>query len=408
MALRNRTTFVLVGVPALLCFSFACATSDDVAAGSRAPDEEGASLLDGGAERGDVSVADASTEDVDAGRSVCSKDGFCFTTVPIPKPLVAVSAASVDDAWMLAESSAVLLHWDGSSLKQRYEYAGTSPGSITFVSLWAEKKDDVWALANGSDGRFVLVRYSSPGPGEPPTFRELPTDVASKVVSAVWGTPDGDALWVATQGNSLLRIREESGAAIVDTFAPPNGSYYWMGIWGFGPNDIYLAGGDPSRGVIVHYDGAEWSVFQTNTALVSSLRGTPPGGERQLWYHHASPQPSGNTTQTSLVPVTADGGLGPPIYTHLMNPGPACSSRIGHASSSTAWFSDGVLLCRWDGDFEPVSTSLDGRLVVDSVNAIWSSDRDDVWVVGAAVTSGGMPAKGFAARRTAATSKGGQ
>ncbi len=416
-AMRNRTLLISV-FASTLAPVWACATSDGVAAGPPPPEDSTLSL-DGGRD----GSAEDELPDVIKGRSTCSIDGFCFVPMAVP-PLIAVSAASVDDAWMLPASSNVLFHWDGDSLNQRYEYVGANPPSIVFVGLWAEKKDDVWAVANGSDGRIVVVRYSSPAAGDSPRFRELPTDVPSSTTPALWGTPEGDALWLATE-SSILRVREESETAVVETFFPTNDAdgpagYRWRGIWGFGMNDIFVAGAacssDPcasgtTRGVIAHYDGADWSfTFMEETTEVLSLRGTPPGADRRLWYHQLEPiRFRGTLPKTYLVPVDADGALGAPLFTHVKEDAPACTSRIGHASSSGAWLSDGLLVCRWGGsDFESVSMSIDGRPVVGNVNAIWNDGPDDVWVVGAAVAPTGLPAKGFAARRTAKTAKGGQ
>lgn len=114
--------------------------------------------------------------------------------------------------------------------------------------------------------------------------------------------------------------------------------------------------------------------------------------------------------KTYLVPVTNPGLPGAPVYSHPTDLPPACSTRVSHAVAPTsAWLSGGLLLCRWTGTkLEPVQTSPGALPVVETLNGIWAGGAEDVWIVGAAVTRDGLPPRGFAARRTAATATGGQ
>ncbi len=350
----------------------------------------------------------------------CSEDGFCYELVPRSSPLIAVSASSVDDAWMLPESSGALYRWDGTSIRQVYEYDGALPASITFTNVWAQTKDRVWAAARGSDNLLVLVRHASPpGAGGAATFRELRTDVAWTSGRAVWGTPDGDALWIAN-GPDVLRVSEDENGAVVErasvtnTDDDPRG-FVWNGVWGFGPGDVYVAGkvcpsspcGASSEGAIAHFDGEAWSITTVaETTELASFRGTPPSATtRQLWYMARSPA---ITWQTELAPVSSPGVVGAPIYTRGTSELPACTSAIGQAASpTTGWFSDGLLLCRWTGtSMEAARTAVDGRVIVSNVRGIWADGADDAWVVGTAITRPGLPSAGFAARRTAKTARG--
>jgi len=332
---------------------------------------------------------------------------------------------------MVPEESGVLLRWDGTSLTQAYAYSGASPSNITFARIWAKKKDVVWAVAQASDEQLFFVRYASPVGGGAPAFRELATQASASAILSVWGQPAGDALWIVTD-RGVLRVREDAGGALVDDMSPPIGAedtnqYSWRGVWGFGPDDIYVAGKvcppdwcEPadSRGVLAHYDGTSWSITTIESASeLLSLHGTAPGSERQLWYDSREPQlssgPFGETIyvdMTYLVPVANEGQLGAPLYSRSMKDAPACASRVGDmAAPSSGWFSGGLLVCHWTGTtFEPVKVALGERPIVEKVNGIWAGGEDDVWIVGAAVTRPGLPARGFAARRTKATAKGGQ
>lgn len=423
MKLARCTTRLALAFTLALGPSFACATGNDApSAPPPVPDPD--QPLDGGA----VDAPGDATEPPPA-PSGCSKAGFCYVPVPSLGPLLAVSASSVDDAWMVPAASGAILRWDGTSLKEVYAYDGAAPASITFAGIWAEKKDHAWAAARGNDGSLFVVRYASPSGGGAPAFRELRTHESSSAIYGMWGTPAGDTLWIVTD-RGVVRVREDAGDAGVVELPPAIGAedttqYAWRGVWGFGPDDVYVAGkvcpsssctSEESRGAVGHYDGTSWSITTIASASeVLSLRGTPPGTDRQLWYVSREAEPSDEPekifiTKTHLAPVTAAGALGAPLYSHALDVAPACSSRVGHAGAPTSgWFSEGLLLCRWTGTkLEPVQTALGALPVVETLNGIWAGGADDAWIVGAAVTRDGLPARAFAARRTATTAKGEQ
>lgn len=414
---RARTTAgVVLAYVVALGASVACATGDEKAETKSPPVDDPSRALDAG-------VADASEKDATtAAPNGCSDDGFCYEPVPSDRPLIAVSASSADEAWMLPQQSGAILRWNGSSIEQLYEYDGASPSSITFVDLWAGKKDDLWAAATDSENHYFFVHYAARSGGAP-SFRELPTQETVTAIGALWGTADGTALWVAT-ADTVLRVREDASGAVIEDLRPSLGAddehgYAWRGVWGFGPDDVFVAGkvcpsspcGWEGQGAIAHYDGASWSITTIDSAQeVSSLRGTPPGTTRQLWYDTAEEEAPGTfVNKTQLVTVTSGGQLGAHLYTHPTN-GAACSARLGRASSATVgWFSSGGLLCRWDGTkLTPARTSVGDRPVINALNGIWAGGTDDVWLVGAAVTREGLPQGAIAARRTAATAQASQ
>ena len=404
-----------LGLAVVPATAIACADGDEKLEGTPPPETTPPAVsVEGGAS----TELDAADDAPIAAVEGCSDDGFCYEPVPRSAPLIAVSASGIDDAWMLPDRSGALYRWDGTSIRQVYEYEGATPPSITFTDLWAQTANNVWAAARGSDDRLVLVRYASPPGGGAPVFRELPTDVAWSGSRPVWGTPAGDVLWVA-HGDEVLRIHEDASGAVVERVVMTNAEedprgFAWNGIWGFGPDDVYVAGKvcasapclSASEGVLAHYDGTAWSIITVDgTVEVASLRGTPPGATRQLWY---MARPATPTWNTHLVPVAAGGVPGVAIYSHGADDKPKCSSAIGQATSpTTGWFSDGVLLCRWNGTaLEAARTAVADRVIVSNLRGIWAGGADDAWIVGAAITRPGLPTAGFAARRTATTARG--
>ncbi len=416
LTVRGALGFGLALAPAI-----ACADGEEKPAETPALEVTPPAVL---TDAGTPSELDAADDALVVAVDGCSEDGFCYEPIPRGTPLTVVSASSVDDAWMLPADSGALYRWDGTSIRQVYEYEAASPPSITFTNLWAQTKDRVWAAARGSDDHLVLVRYASPPDGGAPAFRELPTDVPWTGARPVWGTPAGDALWTAN-GDGVLRIREDASGAVVEHLSLTNAEedprgFEWNGIWGFAPDDVYVAGkvcpsspcGSTSEGAIAHYDGSTWAIMTVAaTAELSSLLGTPPGATRQLWYgaRFEVPGPPAQTFwRTDLVPIAAGGVPAAAIYTHAHDAVPLCTSAVGHATSPTSgWFSNGLLLCRWTGTaFETVRTVVDGQVIVSNVRGIWASGTDDAWVVGTRISRPGLPAAGFAARRTAKTARG--
>jgi len=316
---------------------------------------------------------------------------------------------------MLPNETQTILHWDGTSLTQVYEYAGATPQKVSFGAIWAEKKDDVWAVGTDSNFRFFIVRYFAIDGGAP-AFRELPTEefatsyLPGARVNSVWGTATGETLWVAA-GQSVLRFHDDGHAALgVDRFTPTGGpgdafQYQWYSIRGFADDDIYVGGQGSSprfgtRGALAHYDGTSWSIttYDGNEAVLS-LRGTPAGQPRQLWYSRW--RNPGQVT-TRLAAIGDDGGLGEDLFTAVA---PACNGSVGDAVSPTAgWFSNGLVVCRWTGTkLEDTATALERRPIVQKVNAIWAGSADDAWIVGESTAFGA-----FAARRSLATVDGGE
>lgn len=416
MNLGRATAFLVLA--SLVTLGIACAGQDSPALDPE-PGPDSSQTLDGG--RLDAATDDEPDDEPDlddAGPTskTCSDDGFCYVQVPLKKPLLAVSASSVDDAWMLPLDSNKLLHWDGASMAVAY----TEPAPFVFNGLWAQNKDNLWAVGGGASGHVHIVRYSSVG-GVPPAFRGLETKVRpAELKMELWGTPAGDALWMLTDFG-LYRVHEEaSGAVVEDDVGPvPDARdrfnlYIWNSVWGFAADDIYLAGKichdelgwgfcapGTANGGIAHWDGSSWTISPVGNSMeVLAMRGTAPDTtEQQLWITSVNKVGFLDVVRTDLVPVTSQ-GLGKPTFSHTLGSAPECSGRIGQAvSATTGWFADRVLVCRWNGtQLEPMRTTVGGSRVIDSVSSIWAKG-DETWLVGAAQSPWGVPDRPFAAWR---------
>ncbi len=77
----------------------------------------------------------------------------------------------------------------------------------------------------------------------------------------VWGPPDGGEVWMVGEAGLVLRGRG-SGFEVLDAGV---GDATLFGVWGTGPDDVWVVGGNSGAGtrlandVIRHFDGRAWS-----------------------------------------------------------------------------------------------------------------------------------------------------
>lgn len=393
---RGRAVFV-IGVACTLIPFFACAESADIQnpdAGGLLPD---VSVLPESAVPDDVTVPEDAPVDAIVS-SPCSAGGFCPVPVPTQKPVWAVSGSSLDDVWAIGSEGSgltyghdAILRWDGAAWKVVYQSSMRPTRTKGFHGIWAPKPDKVWVAGEG------IFHYSAKD-----GVRQLPLPNppgSSFVFTAGWATPESDALWAVGGKQDVLRFREEpAGTLVADRWIPQMGAedsvygYRWSGIWGFGPDDIYVGGKscvnsacNQSRGALAHYDGTVWSVTViTSDKEITSIFGTPPGEPRHLWITTSSlPGASVPPTKTELVPVMNDGSIGAPLFTQSMTNSTSVGAVRGSVvSPNVAWISDGVFVWRWTGtQLELMPTSIEASSV-GRVLGVWAASTDDVWIVG--------------------------
>ena len=413
MSMRRSLIVSVAGAPLGFGLLFACATNVELGVDDGPqPDAGPGNVIPEAGSAEEDATADAPADAAEGGivTGACSPGGFCFHPIPIQTPLAAVSGSSPDDVWAVGGSS--ILRYRGTEWELVYEYAGITPSSITFTGIWATSPENVWAVATTNVGGSMIVRYAS-GDGGAPGFYELSTTASG---SSVWVTPSSDALWMANGSGTLTRLRDDGkGGVIRDDFVPKafpgeTKSYFWTSVWGFGPDDVYAAGqdfsflGGTNPPMLAHYDGSAWSITLLSVPVGSStdsLRGTVPVGPQRLWSSTRENGADGPAFTVSLYPID-DGGVGSVLFQQKVTSSSPCGSTHAWATSPTsAWMSNGRVVCRWDGaKLERVATSL-GGLPTGFVRGIWAASEDEVWIVGESVPQGvGFPPSGFAARRT--------
>lgn len=112
--------------------------------------------------------------------------------------------------------------------------------------------------------------------GEGPTgWHDAAIDGEDAYYSSVWGT-SGDDLFVVGGVRSAL-IYHFDGESW-ERMQPPDKTPALIWVFGFAPDDVYAVG---ERGAFIHYDGAEWSMLDSNTSKV--LWGAWGTGPENLW-----------------------------------------------------------------------------------------------------------------------------
>jgi hypothetical protein len=422
----NRSPFLALGAVAALLPFFACAESELAASAED----------DAGPETSTTDVTPSDDGATDGGPDApetCSAGGFCHVPLPVKKPLLAISAVGMDDAWAIGKDFVV--HWDGVSWKLVYQYSEYSNDDpqATFQGIWVAGHDDVWVL-----GSTTILRYSAIDATSAPSFRVTPSNgVGGGAGGSLFPAKDG--LWrLGGSGVETYRDEPDGGVVAGDSTTPPP-PVEGFSIWGFGPDDIYVGGQvcppdeecpyhlpELPYGAIAHYDGSDWSVELLDRGQrVSAITGiTKPDQTRQLWiWTGLSRDDSGQTKSAlRLHSAQADGGIGAPLFTQpLITDGTGVSSdgmtasmwcsRVvaSVVSPSTGWFTNGCLVYRWNGTALEVVRTAIGGMPPGKVNGIWAGSADEAWIVGESIPKGaGAPRAGFALRRTRATGDGGR
>jgi hypothetical protein len=85
----------------------------------------------------------------------------------------------------------------------------------------------------------------------------------------VWGTDDGEHVWMVGEGGLILRYTAQTGA-VTPLASGTTATLY--GVWGTGPDDVWIVGGTPGAGtsspndVVLHWDGQDLTASDAPTA----------------------------------------------------------------------------------------------------------------------------------------------
>jgi hypothetical protein len=148
--------------------------------------------------------------------------------------------------------------------------ADTIPGvepSATLFGVWGSAPDNVWAVGGTQslpDSPSTIVHYDGAQWSSIDTSA-LPPALLFKV----WGS-GADDVWAVGAGGVILHYDGSSWTA-----AGSPTSQRLIAVWGTGPDDVYAVGG-LGMGLVLRFDGVEWSLFATTAEDLSGVW-TAPG-----------------------------------------------------------------------------------------------------------------------------------
>ncbi len=168
--------------------------------------------------------------------------------------ILSVWGDSADDLWFaggtlgIEPSRAIGLHFDGAT------WTDLALG-VTPSLWWVTRTPEGTTWFAGEEG--LVVRYSD---GEVTTFENL----ADATLFGIWGSSDSDvwAVGGAVSGGDRDVILHFDGADWTVVAPPEAFDVQLFKVWGCAADDVWIVGGD---GVILHWDGSAWTsqVFES-------------------------------------------------------------------------------------------------------------------------------------------------
>lgn len=218
--------------------------------------------------------------------------------------------------------------------------------------------------------------------------------------------------WVGCERTETTDSATTAGVAWSAAFDPA-GAGALSGVWGSGPDDVWVVGGTPDRADVFHFDGAGWSpVSAPDTGLLVWVYGFGPddaiavgvGGGVARWDGaNWEAVDSGTTADLwgvwgrapdDLWIVGGDPGAGEPTILHgdgtSFTPvalDPAQNDRLAHAlfkvfgvGGRTFAVGQAGLIVEWDGGAWVQRPT--GAAATDDFVAVWGASDDDLLAVG--------------------------
>lgn len=199
-------------------------------------------------------------------------------------------------------------------------------------------------------------------------------------------TADGPVRTDETDGGSHLvdasavpTDASQCGAGAWCSVKLPSSQVSLNGIWGAGPNDVWIMG---SPSTAIHWDGAQIATNEVDSN--KSLLGIWGSGPRDLWtfgtiarmWHYAGDVTDGGWSRST----DSGGGYATPL-TAIWGAGPTDIWAIG-TSAPSVFHCDGWNNGEPDWQISPTSPAIPPLIETIAFNAISGSERAGVWIVG--------------------------
>jgi len=219
-------------------------------------------------------------------------NGSAWKIVPSPNPggatlpnqLFAVAVAGPGDAWAVGAAGypeqALILRLRGTTWRPVANGCGVPLNGLDVVSA-----SDVWAVGTNTTCHFDGTSWSVvPSPQPRPQFQEgayVLTDVSALTADDVWAS----GYRIIDQGEyseDQSIVEHWDGSAW--TLTTDVDGQVLNGIEVLGAGDVWAAGTDGTRGLVVHFDGSGWNLVPSPTPADSgSLADVARESADHLW-----------------------------------------------------------------------------------------------------------------------------
>lgn len=224
-------------------------------------------------------------------------DGMSWTAVPVDAvgELDGVSAVSTDDVWAVGDSSGqgpVLRHWDGTSwvaVAPAAPPGDEHPGADRLYDVAAVSKGQAWAVGRYSNwadpGPLSLIegwdgqkwsRFAAPSPG---LYGNSLQGVAAVSATDAWAV----GWYVGDQSNVAYALHWDGHAWTRSTMKPPAGNTELQGVTAVSATDVWAVGTNEGRPLVMHWDGARWTVLPRPPLTSVWLQSAAPAGQGGVW-----------------------------------------------------------------------------------------------------------------------------
>lgn len=152
------------------------------------------------------------------------------------------------------------------------------PGNL--FALWGLSENDVWAVGGGDPGLNHGFIFHYDGTQWSQVFK---TQTLNSMLTGIWGSSEKD-VWAAGLNGTLVHY-DGTQWTLVDSRVP----FDLFGIWGTGPNNIWMVGGGLQSGGqqasattnMLHYDGKNWQISFSNANI--GLAGIWGINDNDIW-----------------------------------------------------------------------------------------------------------------------------
>lgn len=332
-----------------------------------------------------LAIGGSSAQDILAvGRGVILHyNGKDWTPVEYREPysIHGVWYAGPNDAWMVGYNDfnhGVTLHWDGNSVRLVVK------NELRMRDVWGDQRGGLWAVGS----------RTSPNMGIVLRFERSQWHQVARVPSwltVIWGTSPDD-IWATGEEGVMLHY---DGTQWSETSVP---KAHYRGLWGL-RGDLWAVG---ERGMVLHL--ADWQPTRIAVGHSNNLNDVWMHGDSTGWAvgsaglilgrHHDgagwAPWPLNTTRSLNSVHgcsgddvwAVGDGG----ISLHFdgkrwIEVATGTSARLTsvHCRNQVAWAvgASGTMLTYKDGAWHALATGIH-----DELRSVWNGGPDDLWIVG--------------------------